>query len=84
MGNQILQEVIEELATSERRLIERVADLEADRDSYALLARQALTALHDTMNERDRLKRRNVQLAEELRQIQQVFTSKHLESKAAA
>ena len=34
----------------------RISDLEAERDSYALLAKQALHALHDVTVERDVLR----------------------------
>ena len=62
-------EVIAEFAASERRWIERVADVESDRDSYQLIAKQAIHALSAVMTERDRLRRRVVQLIDEVRRL---------------
>ena len=55
--------VIDTLALSEAELLERVASLEADRDSYRDLAHQAIHALHAvtqelrrTRGQRDRIR----------------------------
>jgi hypothetical protein len=61
--------VIEAFADREEALLAHVVDVEADRDSYALVAKRAIHALHDVMAERDRLQRRVRQLLDELRHL---------------
>lgn len=48
--------LVEALAYGEAELRERVLSLEADVESYRLLAQQAIHALHDVISERDRLR----------------------------
>lgn len=61
--------VIEQLADSEAELLERVAQFEADRDSYRLLAQQAIHMLHDLTQQRDRLRASHHRLLDEYRRL---------------
>ena len=63
--------VIEELADAEALLLERVASLEADVQSYRLLAQEAIHALHDLARERDRLRERHHRLLNEYRALRE-------------
>ena len=56
MPTRIDQFVIEALAVSEAGLLDRVADLTIERNSWRLLARQAIHSLHDAIVERDVLR----------------------------
>lgn len=47
MSSEHRELVIETLACAEAELIDRVVDLMIERDSYRLLAKQAIHALHD-------------------------------------
>ena len=53
-------------ALETHELRDRVADLEADRDSYRELLRGALAGWHETLDERDRLRREVGRLRDEL------------------
>ena len=59
--------VIELLADSEHALLERVVSLEADVDSYRLLAQQALHGYADLQRRLEQQQRRNADLREEIR-----------------
>ncbi len=61
--------LVEALAHSEAILVERVADLTDERDSYRLLAQQALHALHELTVELDRFRTRVSRLLKELRAV---------------
>jgi hypothetical protein len=63
------------------RLRARVADLEADRDSYRLLAQQTLHALHHVTLERDVLRAQRG--LDRRREREQVDTSINLPQRAA-
>jgi hypothetical protein len=63
--------VIEELASCEAALVERVASLEADVASYRELAQQGIAALAVVTKERDQARRRLYALLDERRVAQQ-------------
>jgi len=61
--------LIEALAHSEVILVERVADLTDERNSYRALAQQALHALHELTVERHQFRTRLARLLKELRAV---------------
>lgn len=59
---------IETLSDSNAHLLDRIADVIADRDSYKLLAKQLLHALHHVTAERDDFRRKYYEQLDRWRQ----------------
>lgn len=65
-------------------LLDRIASLEVDLYTYRDLFQQALHALHDVTEDRNRLRRENNEKRDELRELRaQVVTSYNLVRRAA-
>lgn len=62
---------IETVTDHERLLIERLASVEADRDAYQLVAREAIHALHHLMRDHDRLRQQHYRLLDEYRSLRE-------------
>lgn len=73
--------VIEALADSEDALLQRVVELMIERDTYRLIAVQAIHRLHDQHVENERLREQNRSLRDELRRY---TTAAVLERRRAA
>lgn len=67
--------VIEMLAADEARALERLTSVEADRDAFQLVARQALHALHHLTQSHARLRRSHARLLDEYRTVRQAVAA---------
>ena len=63
--------VIEMLADSEAELCERNASVEADRDTYRMLAQEAIHALHHQTITLDRLRASHQRLIDDYRRLRE-------------
>jgi len=70
MSDDFRQQVLE-LALTKRQLLDRVTDLTCERDSYRLLAKQALHALHDAQESSRKLKVSHQRIVAENRDLRQ-------------
>jgi predicted DNA-binding transcriptional regulator YafY len=76
--------VIDEFVTSEARLIERVIEVTLQRDSYAVLAKHAISYGHDVTVERDVLREQHSRLLDEFRHLRARVMSRDLRPETGA